>query len=153
MTESAHPLLWLLAMISITPLVARSKDNLLAWAVVLLSFFLGLQAHDMVAGTALLLAYAMIDGIAGVLVARPGGWQFRLMGAAYGSMGLSHVLLHFHFMEPLLHDFIGTWTGWMLFGLLTFMGIWNGGHRDRSGVVDTVVGATAHAVAAKQEAG
>lgn len=152
MIEFSQPFVWLLAMISILPLVARCKDNLLAWAIVVVGFFCGQQAFSMATGTSLLLAYAMIDGIAGVLVQRPSRWPFTFMGSAYGTMGLSHVALHFGLIEPAAHNLIGNATGWLLFGLLTFLGIWDGGHRDRSNYGDAIRGRVAHAGAANEKA-
>jgi len=136
--ESFQQAMYAMSLVSILPLVIRSKDNLLAWAIVTASFLFGLQVYSIASGAALLLLYAMIDGIAGVLVQTPSRWPYRLMGSAYGVMGLSHVTVHFGLMTNEVHAFIGAFFGWALFVILACLGVFDGGHRDRGRTISPV---------------
>lgn len=152
MAENSPQLVWSLAMLCILPVITRSKDNLLAWGVIFASCLSGILVASEITGTSLLIAYAMIDGITGILVQRPSRWPFTLMGAAYGAMGLSHIALHFQWMLPTTHDFVGSVAGWALFCILALMGIGDGGHRDRSNFANTIHGRAAHAGTTQKEA-
>jgi len=153
MSEASPQLIWFLAMLCILPLVYRSRDNLSAWGVILASCLSGILAADKITGASLLIAYAMIDGVTGIIVQRLSPHRpFTLMGVAYGMMGLSHITLHFHWMLPATHDFVGNVAGWALFFILTFMGIWDGGHRNRNHSLNTVRGRAAHAGTSEKKA-
>jgi len=118
--------LFVLAMVPL-PLLLRGR-GFSAWLIVLASFFAGIVAHKYLPEQhTLLLAYALIDCAAGLLVQASRTWQAKGLGCAYGVMILSHFSLHAGFINSVQHGFIGGTAGVALVLLLWIWGFTNGG--------------------------
>jgi len=72
-----------------------------------------------------LLAYALIDGIAGILVQSKRTLVNRFIGVCYATMIASHFLLFAGFISPMAHFFTGNAAGWGIV-LALFLGGLNG---------------------------
>jgi len=116
------------------PLILRGW-RLVAWLVILASALAGMIAaawfHDQ---KELLLAYAIIDCTAGLLVQIPRTWQAKALGCAYGVMILSHFGLYAGYLQPAQHNDLGGFAGMALVVFLWVWGLGNGGISDTNRV-------------------
>lgn len=104
------------------------RQRLLAWLIVMMSTIAGMIAHRLFPDQhTLLLAYSVIDCIAGLWVQSSRTWQAKAMGCFYGVMILSHFSLHAGVITPYQHETTGGFAGVALVLLLWVWGLSNGG--------------------------